>query len=49
MRNKDRITHRKQTRMSEEAPVEIEEHPQPSKVRVGKRPVDKPIGDKWSR
>ena len=35
--------------MSKEAPAANKEQPQPSKVRVGKRPVDKAIGDRWPK
>lgn len=46
MRKKARNTHRKQPWTSEEARVETMEQSQRLKVRVGKRPVDKPISDK---
>lgn len=46
IRKKARTTLRKQTGTSEEAPVVTKEQPQRSKVRVGKRPVENPIGDR---
>lgn len=50
MRNKAKTTSRKQIGMSEDAvTAETKEQPQPSKVRVAKRPVEKPIDDRWPK
>lgn len=46
IRKRPRTTRRKQTETSEEAPEVTKEQPQPSIVRVNKRAVYKPIGDK---
>jgi len=46
MRKKARTTRKKQTGTSKEAPIETKELPRPSKVRVGRWPVDKPIGNR---
>jgi len=46
MRKNPRTTYRRQTKTSEEALVVTKEQPQPLTVRVGRRPVDKPIGDR---
>lgn len=46
MRKKARTTHKKPTRTFEEAQMAIKEQPQPLTVRVGKRPIEKPIGDR---
>lgn len=47
MRKKAKTTHKKQIGMLEEAPTTTKEQPQPLTVRVGKRPINKPIGDWW--